>query len=94
MAVSMTIWLPLPKQSEERKSTGGTPTNFSRISPFGKCHSPVAAVGHYQPDHVDDETGMESDGREIDKGEAHFLEERSKYDTIGLELIFTSGGFA
>jgi hypothetical protein len=42
----------------------------------------------------DDETGMESDEREIDKGEAHFLEERSKYDTIGLELIFfVRGGF-
>jgi hypothetical protein len=30
----------------------------------------------------DDETGMESDGTEIDKEEAHFLEENGKYDNI------------
>ncbi len=48
----MTISLPLRRQSKGENIAGWMRTNFSPISQFRKCHSPVAAVGHYQPDHV------------------------------------------
>jgi hypothetical protein len=48
----MVISLPLCQQSKEKNIEGSTCTNFSPISQFGKCHSPVVAVGWYGWDRV------------------------------------------
>ena len=45
ISVSMTMWLPFRRHSEEKNIAGRTRANFSPISQFGKCHSPVVAVG-------------------------------------------------
>ncbi len=52
IGVNMTISLPLRRQSKGENIAGWTRTNFSPISQFRKCHSPVVAVGRYGWDRV------------------------------------------